>query len=171
MEERKRPFPTFAVWLLVFMVSLLFLVVRCSGGVFAKEPPTLSATVEGAQVNWVMNARAWNGGAGEEENLFLRYGREIETPAQAAAGEAVTVTLNGDVPDRAVLEEYALSPGGQSPFGGQQLLSESPFHFIRKTGTIPLPEPGEYPVRGYVLRCYWGEDCCEYGIVVQVLPE
>lgn len=171
MEERKRPFPTFVIWLLVFMASLLFLLVRCSGGVFTKAPPTLTAVAEGAQVNWVMGQNVWNGETREPEDLFLRYGLEIETPAQAAAGEAITITLNGDVPDRAVLEEYALFPDGQPSFGGRQLLSEYPFYFSRKTGTITLPEPGEYPVRGYVLRCYWGENNCDYGMVVQILPE
>ena len=171
MEVRKRHFPTFVLWLLVFAVSLLFLLVRCSSEVFIKGPPALSAAAEGVPVNWVMAPNVWNGQVREPEDLFLRYGREIGIPAQTAAGEAITIKLDGDVPDRAVLVEYALSPDRKSAFGGQQLLSEYPFYFDRRTGTITLPEPGEHPVRGYMLRCYWGENNCDYGMVVQILLE
>lgn len=171
MEERKRPFPTFVIWLLVFVVSLLFVVVRCSSDVFEQEAPILSVSVEGVPLNWVMVRNAWNSEPAEQEDVFLRYAREIGTPSQAAAGEAAEVTISGDIPDQAVLTEYALAPNGQSVYGERQLLSEYPFYFSRKTGTITLPEPGEYPVRGYLLSCYWGENHCEYGIVVQILSD
>ena len=171
MEERKRPFPTFVLWLLVFTISLLFLMVRCSSDIFAKEPPTLSVAADGAPLNWVMVRNVWNGETSAPEDPFLLYGQKIETPSHAAAGETVTVTIGGDIPDKVVLEEYALAPNGQSVYGERQLLGEYPFYFNRKSGTFTLPEPGEHPVRGYVLRCFWGENNCDYGMIVKIRPE
>lgn len=171
MKTQRRPFPTFVIWLLVFFGALLFLLVRCSGLFSAGEPPSPTIKAEGVQLSWVMEKRHWNGVAYEPADAFASYGKKISFPSQAAAGEQVSITITTELPERATLLEYALGSNESSLYGEAELLSEYPFYFTRRTSSFSLPEPGEHPVRGYLLRCEWGEDVCEYAIVVQILPE
>ena len=171
MEAKRRPFPTFVLWLLVFMLSLLFLMVRCSGTLFVKKPPSITVTAEGQQLNWVVEKSTWNGVSYGQQDAFYRYGLEVSLPSQAAAGEAVSITMDGVLPDQASLREYALEPDGRSAYGAATLLREYSFYFDGKTGSFPQPEPAEHPVRGYLLTCSWGENTCMYALVFQILPE
>lgn len=78
--------------------------------------------------------------------------------------------MEGSLPDRVVLTEFALDANERSMFGNTRQLSETDFYFIGKTGTFLLPEGGDAPIRGYRLTCSWGENACEYAIVVQLVP-
>lgn len=171
MKTQRRPFPTFVIWLLVFLGALLFLLTQCSGLFSGKEPPSLTIKAEGVQLSWVMEKNHWNGIAYDRINTFASYGEKISFPSQAAAGERVSITLDTELPERATLLEYALRSNEDSIYGEAQLLSEYPFYFNNRTSSFFLPEPEEHPVRGYLLRCEWGEDVCEYAIVVQILEE
>lgn len=171
MLERKRPFPTFVLWLLVFFVALLVLLLRGCGSLFTKEPPNITITAEDATVNYIMEKNTWNGAVYDHLDPFYCYGRDIVTPSQAAAGEAVSIRMAGDLPDQVTFTEYALEADDHSPYGSVQLLEEHDFYFSGVTGSFLLPEPGEHPVRGYLLSCSWGENTCEYAFVLQILPE
>lgn len=168
--ERKRPFPTFVLWLLVFMASLLFILARCSGIFGPKEPPTITVTSGGAQLNWVMAKNHWNGSAYDRLGTFTIYELDIGVPAQLEAGSEISIRMDGALPDAVTLKEYALTPNQRSVFGGVEFLEDLPFFFSSgaKTGTFRIPEAGDAPVRGYLFTCAWGENVCEYGIVVQI---
>ena len=170
MQAKPRPFPTFVIWLLVLALSLLAILLRCLSSLSPSGPPEIAATAEGNQLGWVRRTEVWSGTAYEEAPLFPAYGRELGTPAQAAAGEEVSITVS-PVPDEVTLKEYALGADEGSPYGSAEFLQEYFFYFTGKSGTFTLPEPGEHPVRGYVLSCAWGENRCEYGLVIQITPE
>lgn len=172
MNERRRPFPTFVIWLLVLFVSLLVIILRLSSGLFAKEPPNITVTAEGQRMGWVVGKNTWNGVAYDRLDIFQIYSRDVMTPSQAAAGEEISIAIDGVLPDKATLAEYTLDADTRSAFGDSRLLSAEDFYFAKgRTGRFPLPSPGENPVRGYVLTCSWGENSCEYAFVVQILPE
>lgn len=170
MKTKRRPFPTFVLWLLVFLLALLTLLLRCLSILSPGGPPSITAEAEGKQMNWVVRRQAWDGAVYEEDPIFHTYGRDVVTPSQAAAGETVSISIDS-LPDQVTLKEYALSADGESPYGSAVFLREYVFYFTGRTGAFTLPEPGEESVRGYVLGCAWGEDRCEYGLVIQITPE
>lgn len=170
MKAKRRPFPTFVIWLLVFMLSLLALLLRSLASQTTSGPPDITVKVGEQQLGWVVRTEAWKGTEYQEDPVFRAYGRDIVMPSQAAAGETVSVSINA-APDEVTLKEYALSADEGSPFGSAEFLREHVFYFTGRSGTFLLPEPGDSPVRGYVLSCAWGEDRCEYGFVIQITPE
>ncbi len=173
MEQRKQPFPYYLLIVLALLALLLVLVLRfASASLFSKEPASITVTAEdGTQLNWVVEKNHWNGSAYDRAHTFVCYDRAGLTPSQLPGGAAVTITLGGTIPDEVSLREYALAPNGNSAYGDIHLLGELNFYFNGKSGSFSLPQPGNVPVRGYLLTCSWGENTCEYGLVVQILPE
>lgn len=170
MEQRRRPFPYFALWLLLMLLILLFLVLRYAFPVlFAKEPPQITITAGEQNISWVVAKNRWNGSQYDREPTFVLYGQQGLLPSQLPAGTEITVTMGGTLPDEVTLREYALDSNEQSVYGESRLTEELLFYFSGKTGSFTLPQPGSAPIRGYLLTCTWGENVCEYAIVVQIL--
>lgn len=172
MEQRKPPFPYYLLIVLALLALLLFLMLRyASGALFANGPAAITVTAEeGAALNWVVEKNTWNGSSYDREPTFVCYDRAGLPPSQLPGGSTVTITLGGTIPDQVTLKEYALEPDGNSTYGGSRLLEELNFYFNGKSGSFTLPQPGGAPIRGYLLTCSWGENTCEYGLVVQLLP-
>lgn len=173
MEQKKTSFPYYLLIVLALLILLLVMLLRfASVSLFSMEPASITVTAEdGTQLNWVVEKNHWNGSAYDREHTFVCYDRAGLMPSQLPGGTAVTITLGGTIPDEVSLREYALSSNETSAYGGIRLLEELNFYFNGKSGSFSLPQPGDAPVRGYLLTCSWGENTCEYGLVVQLLPE
>lgn len=172
MEQRKTPFPYYLLVVLALLVLLLFLVLQyASGSLFAKEPATIAAAAEdGTVLSWIVEKNTWNHLVYDRESTFVCYDRAGLPPAQLTAGQTVTVTIDGTIPDQVTLWAYALASNEDSVYGDSQPLEELNFYFDGKSGSFTLPAAGGDPILGYLLTCTWGENVCEYGLVVQLLP-
>lgn len=172
MESQRRPFPFFALFLLILAVAALLLLLKyASASLFSKDPANITLTAEdGVQLSWIVEKNVWHGVEYDREHTFVCYEKEGLLPSQIDGGSAVTITINGTVPDWVTLREYALRSNEQSIYGDISLLGELDFYFSGKSGSFTLPASDGGSVRGYLLTCTWGENTCEYGFVVQLLP-
>jgi len=172
MQNQKKPIPYFVIWLLLVMAILLFFLLRyASGTLFAKEPPTITISGGGQELSWVVAKNQWNGSVYDREPTFVCYERAGLLPSQLERDASITVTMGGSIPDKVTLREYSLAPSEASAFGSIQHLSDIIFYFNGKSGSFTLPQSDTSPLRGYLLTCTWGQNTCEYGFVVQVLPK
>ena len=172
MHAKRPDFPTFAIWLLVIFSALLITLLHyASNNLFSKEPSEITVRIGTEGVSWAMAKNTWHGEIYDRESVFVAYEQAGLMPTVVTEGDEVKITMGGSIPDSVTLREYALSSNTQSIYGDSTLLQELIFYFGVKSGTFNIPSDPEHPVRGYILTCTWGENTCEYAIVVQVLPD
>ena len=172
MHEKRPECPTFVIWLLVIFSALLVTLLHyASNNLFSKEPSEITVRIGTEDLSWAMEKNTWHGVAYDRESVVVSYERAGLMPTVVTAGDEVKITMGGSTPDSVTLREYALKSTVQSIYGERTLLQELIFYFGVKSGTFTIPSDPDHPVRGYILTCTWGEDTCEYAIVVQVLDE
>lgn len=171
MNAKKRSFPYYVLVLLALLALLAALLLRFAGGaLFSRDPAEIVVTAEGQQLTWVVAKNQWHGSQYDREPTFVLYQRSGLLPSQVSGGTSVSITMNGTLPDQVILGEYALTANESSVYGQADLLEEHAFYFDGRTGSFPLPQAADAPVRGYLLTCSWGGNTCEYAFVVQLLP-
>ncbi len=146
-----------------------------ASGKSPKEPPEISITAGNVSLPWVVGLNKWDGAIYDREDTFKDFFNKNNEVIELELGTKITIDFKDHEPDEVVVEEYILKDNGEQFSEGSEPKDIEGITFKGDKMTFSLEESSEVPseavINGYIMRgfrvtCTWGENECEYAIVV-----
>ncbi|MGM9974573.1 MAG: hypothetical protein ACI33K_11100 [Clostridiaceae bacterium] len=167
------------------IILTLALFTGCAGGKVGgntegkspEEPPEISIIAGNVSLPWVVGLNKWDGAIYDREDTFKDFFNKNNEVIELELGTKITIDFKDHEPDEVVVEEYILKDNGEQFSEGSEPKDIEGITFKGDKMTFVLEESSEVPseavINGYIMRgfrvtCTWGENECEYAIVVKV---
>lgn len=162
----------------IILVFLIIILPACSKG---SEMPEIKISCGGLEIESAAMKIEWEGKTFDDEELFkaLIKGKEISELQYFALGEEITIEFLGGKPDSYTLTEHLLTNGAVYKYSIREDREIKPeenaaglsFKLSFNPASMLSSQLEDYEkgasLRGFRLRCEWGENSGEYAFLLR----
>lgn len=153
--------------------------VSCTYQKSYKEPPELSISIDGKEVQYIIAKNQWNGEKYDREDTFktiMMEGSGIEIPS-IEIGKNVVISFNSNPPDKFNVSDVLINEKGEQVYSDKEVnnipieIKDSNCSFeIEQYFAYALSstyEENKTDIRGYRMVATWGNNECEYAFIIK----
>lgn len=165
-----------SIFLLAIMLMLIAVLTSCSSYIM-KEPPEISVTIEGNEIEYISAKNKWNGSIYDREDTFVAIFKNKKDVPIIENGSVIEIAFESNPPVEFKVFDILIDENGRQIYTEKEI-KEIPAelingkcsfklenHFASSLSSYYVPDKKE--IRGFRVIASWGENECEYAFVIK----
>lgn len=162
-------------YLLVLTAVLIITLTGCSS-VSMQEPPEISVTIGGKEIEYVSAKNKWNGSVYDREDTFVTILKDQKEIPDIEIGNVAEIIFKSNPPDEFTVSDILINKSGGQKYP-EKLTNKIPVQLNQGKYSFEIGlnlasmlssqyNPEKRDLRGFRMIASWGENECEYAFVI-----